>query len=202
MDDIIVLSILCLVMCIIPCICILIISNLPSNKLPKEDCIVSEWSKCNNFLQTRTIIKSPLNGGLKCPQLYGWCDNYKIDNNIYIEKKTYYRLGLKTIMNIEHIINVFDAIIYSIKFPLISINIQKNNPIILIGNSPRDFSVFDGYIRAWNTDYFSQDGVYPGFINIKYNTCSEINQNILIIMILNIIYYIGLPNELRLLTNS
>ena len=61
MDDIILLFILCLVIGVVPCICIIIISYVTSNKLPKEDCIVSEWSKCNNFLQIRTIIKPPSN---------------------------------------------------------------------------------------------------------------------------------------------
>jgi len=169
------------------------------NILPSEDCILSEWSTCNKLNQYRTVIKNPSHDLSKCPTLYKSCDNYTIVDDIITIDKKYYRIGLKlpikTTIYINHITNVFDAIINSIKNSIVKKNIESDYPIILVGISTKDFSVFNNYMGQFS-DIFSPMSNYPGFINNKYNYCSDLNENVLVHVVLNMIYNIGLSEEL------
>jgi hypothetical protein len=174
-----------------------------SDKLPEEDCTLSEWSDCYNLNQRRIIIKTSLGDESKCPVLNKSCDNYKISNDTITVYQKYYRLGLKTPIVVNHIINVFNTIIssiHSINYSIIRTRIEINNPIILIGNYLGEFSVFDPekFRNVSGKDYFPPYLSYPGFINIKYNKCSEENNKILMNVILNIIYYIGFTDDIKL----
>lgn len=111
-------------------------------------------------------------------------EQYNFSNNYFIINKKYYRIGLLKNIDVSKIINKMDAIISNINADIIKINLEKNNPIYLIGNSARDFTEFNLFTNTQTTDKtrnlldvkgFATNKPIPGYLYIGFNDC--INEN-------------------------
>lgn len=137
-------------------------------------------------------------------------DKYLFSSNYNIIDKRYYRLGTKDkSKDVQHIIDILDEVINSIRSEEIKTNLLKDRPIFLVGNSPRDFTEFDIVINSKTIDNnrniadltaFSTNTPLPGFISDIYNECRTIyrDEDILTHEFLHAIMNSGFTSEQRI----
>lgn len=133
-------------------------------------------------------------------------NGYLISPNTIGKDYTFYRLGCKNIADTLLIQLIIDNIIKMIKDNEIKNNLMRNNPVILIGSSARDFTDFESLKNIKTTDgrnaldvnAFATNKPLPGFLSNLLNKCDyseNENENIIFHQFMNIIMSDGMTKK-------